>query len=253
MKKILISILIILLLILTYFSLAKGIKFLNIKSINNIKDASDKLGEDFNEANELSNKTYPAELEELEEAIKTLKITKQNYESKKVYNIEENTFGTTTIKKYKVHYLWTILGNYRQNRGIQRLGLDLKSTVTEDVYDLEFTLVGEYTNIIDFLYDIENDEQLNFTIENYKVEPYRLKTTTTTTYVEGENAGEKKTEVTNPYNKFTEATDEVTPSRPTETEGEQGQENNSTNAITTYDPRWVEASFTVEDVGITLD
>ena len=59
MKKILISILIILLLVLVCFSMIKGIGFLKIKSINDIKSSSAKLDNDFNEARELSNKTYP--------------------------------------------------------------------------------------------------------------------------------------------------------------------------------------------------
>lgn len=169
MKKILILALIILLLVLSYFAFAKGIGFLKIKSINDIKTASNKLESDFNEANELSSKTYPSETEALESAIRQLKISKQEYESKNLYNEEEGSLGSIEIKTYKIHYLWTILGNYRKDRGVQSLTLDLKSTETKDVYDLDFTLVGSYTKITDFLYDIENDEELNFEIKDFNI------------------------------------------------------------------------------------
>ena len=169
MKKILISILIILLLVLVCFSMIKGIGFLKIKSINDIKSSSAKLDNDFNEARELSNKTYPSEVEELEDAIKKLKISKQEYENKNINNKEESSLGSVEIKTYKIHYLWTILGNYREDRRIQSLNLDLKTTQAEDVYDLQFTLLGSYTNITDFLYDIENDEELNFEIKDFVI------------------------------------------------------------------------------------
>ena len=155
MKKILISVLIILLLILSYFALAKGIGFLRIKSINDIKNASNNLDSNFKQANELSNKTYPTEVEALESAIKQLKISKREYDNKNLYGEEENYLGAVEIKTYKIHYLWTILGNYSKDRDIQSLSLDLKSTEIRDVYDLEFTLVGSYTRITDFLYDID--------------------------------------------------------------------------------------------------
>ena len=100
MKKILISVLITLLIILTYFTLSKGINLLNIKSIRGIKAKSDELESEFNEANELSNKTYPEEVQGLEEAIKKLKISKQEYENKNVPNKEKLSVGTVEIKTY---------------------------------------------------------------------------------------------------------------------------------------------------------
>lgn len=227
MKKILISVLIILLLVLSYFALAKGIGFLKIKSINDIKNASNKLESDFNEANELSNKTYPTEVEALESAIKQLKISKQEYENKNLYNTDENSLGTIEIKTYKIHYLWTILGNYRKDRGVQSLSLDLKSTENQDVYDLEFTLIGSYTNITDFLYDIENDEELNFEIKDFSISSAINTDQTNNTE---DNATEPEQQ-----NNNTENTQE----------NEQAQAQGDGYSL--------QAKFTVENVGITLD
>lgn len=244
MKKILISILIILLLVLSYFALAKGIKIFRIKNIDSIKVASQKLESDFNEANELSSITYPAEVEQLEEAIKKLKISKQEYESKNIYNSEENSLGAITVKTYKIHYLWTILGNYRKYTGVQSLNLDLKLTELNDVYDLQFTLVGPYTNIIDFLYEIENDEELNFEIQKLEIEQYSVKTTTTVTDVE--EPENNKTETEYPFDDITDITSK------SELKGaDANSEDNKSETI--YDPKWVKTKFTVEDIGITLD
>lgn len=128
MKKILISILIVLLLILSYFLIWHGIKFIKIESINDIKEASSELEENIKEANELDSQTYPNEEEELKKAIENLKTSKQEYESKVKYSTGETNIGALEIKTYKIHYLWTVLGNYRKEDKLKSLNLDLKTT-----------------------------------------------------------------------------------------------------------------------------
>lgn len=235
MKKILISIIIVLLLILSAFALAKGINFLKIRSINDIKTASSKLEGDFNEANELSNKTYPEEVEGLEEAIKKLKISKQQYESKNLYNDEKLSLGTVEVKTYKIHYLWTILGNYRKDRGVQSLNLDLKSTQAQDVYDLEFTLLGSYTSITDFLYDIENDEELNFDIKNFTISSEITNTSNRNSNTQSESQNKVLGNTTNNNN-----------SNDTNN-AENAEKKQKSDGVT------LQARFTVENIGITLD
>ena len=171
MKKIILAILTILLIVLTYIILAKSISIAGFKveSISDIKTASTNLEKDTNRANSLVDETYPNEITSLEEAIKNLKIAKQKFESKSIYNANQTDIGTVHIDTYKIHFLWTKLGNYRKDRGIKSLNLDLKSTQTADVYDLEFTLIGTYSNIIEFLYDIEEDEELDFEPKDFEI------------------------------------------------------------------------------------
>lgn len=238
MKKILISVIIVLLLILSSFALAKGIGFLKIKSINDIKTASSKLDGDFNEANELSNKTYPEEVEGLEEAIKKLKISRQEFENKNLYNNEKVSLGTVEVKTYKIHYLWTILGNYRKDRGVQSLNLDLKSTQAQDVYDLEFTLLGSYTSITDFLYDIENDEELNFDIKNFTISSEITDTSNRNSSTQSENQNKVLGNTTNTNNNNSDNN--------TNNSDDENKKQKSDGMI-------LQARFTVENIGITLD
>lgn len=238
MKKILISVIIVLLLILSSFALAKGIGFLKIKSINDIKTASSKLDGDFNEANELSNKTYPEEVEGLEEAIKKLKISKQEFENKNLYNNEKVSLGTVEVKTYKIHYLWTILGNYRKDRGVQSLNLDLKSTGAQDVYDLEFTLLGSYTSITDFLYDIENDEELNFDIKNFTISSEITDSSNRNSNTQSEDQNKVLGNTTNTNNNNSDNN--------TNNSDDENKKQKSDGMI-------LEARFTVENIGITLD
>ena len=233
MRKILISVIIVILLALCIFSIAKGINFLGIKSIKNIKNTSSNLDDKFNEANDLSNKTYPSEVDGLEDAIKKLKIAKEDYEAKNLENAEEDSVNTVEIKTYKIHYLWTILGNYRKNRGVNTLNLDLKSTKSKDVYDLEFTLLGTYSSITDFIYDIENDEELNFEVSNFSLSS---KTTSSTT---GKNT------TTNGTTNQEENTNTTTSTT------------NNTKTISLFSKKNeginLQGKFTVQGVGITLD
>ena len=235
MKKILILVIIILLLIITCFAIFKGIGFLNIKGFNNIKEANNTLKNDFDKASELSNKTYPAEVDGLEEAIRKLKISKQEYESKSIYNPEDGVSNTVEIKTYKIHYLWTILGNYRKDRGIQSLNLDLKTTSVQDVYDLEFTLLGGYTNITDFIYDIENDEELNFDISNFTISSGIITETNDTQNSNNTNITQENNNSSTTQNNSTNTSQ------------------NSTTVSQSSDGYTINAKFTVNDVGITLD
>lgn len=220
MKKILISILIILTLVLAYISFSKGVNigFLKINSIENIKLAKIDLDQDFNTANHLTNITYPEETEKLETAITNLKTTKQDYQNKSSYNVGDNSIGTVQVKTYTIHYLWTVLGNYRKDRNVKSLNLDLKAGQGQDIYNLEFTLIGNYVGITDFIYDIENDEELNFEIENLRITS---------------QIGKVNNNAENSSNATSNST--------------------SSDATQTSDGKLIQATFTVKNVGITLE
>ena len=227
MKKILITVIILLLILITCFAIFKGIGFAKIKSLNDIKTESNNLNNNIDEANRLANQEYPSKTQELDDAIKQLKLAKQEYENKNPYS-EDVNIGALEVKTYKIHYLWTILGNYKKDEGVNSLNLDLKETSNKDVYDLQFTLVGNYISITDFLYDIEDDEELKFEIKDFKI-------TATDDSIARTNSA-PKSENENTTNKAKSNT-------------------NSTN--TKSDPSQggtiLKATFTVANIGITLD
>lgn len=272
MRKILLAVLTTLLIILTYILLAKGITIGNFKiaSIKDMKSANEDLNSNVNKANQLVDVSYPTETQSLEEAIRNLKIAKQKYETKNLNS--QNPIGTIEVKTYKIHYLWTRLGNYKTSRKLKSLNLDLKTTQAADIYDLQFTVVGEYSDIIGFLTNIENDDELKFEFKNFMMQPYRV--TTTTTITDGDNSTNKVTQKTNPYDTITEivtnnpqkesnasnnsATNNNAFGLNQNTTNNQGNTQNtegstSGSKTTIYDPKWVEATFTVENIGITLD
>lgn len=244
MKKILITILILLLILLTYMSLYKTVSIagFKIESIGDMQKATEELERKQKEANQLVDEEYPSEVESLEDAIKKLKIAKQKYDSKNVNNATGNALGTLEVNTYKIHYLWTRLGNYRKDRGIQSLTLDLKNTSNKDVYDLQFTLIGSYSNIIQFLYDIEDDEELNFEPKNFVL----------TSDIEGTNNSSSKTQTNT---NFGLGTSPIFSTNNTNTNSTNTTNTNlSANKNLKNDGGYtLKATFTVENVGITLD
>ena len=238
MKKILMSALIILLLVLIGFAIFKGIKFAKIKSIEDIKYASYNLDDDVEKAKTLAIQTYPNAKQALETAITELQSKKEEFENKNSYNAEQINIGAIEVKTYKIHYLWTILGNYRKDEGVRSINLDLKTTSNKDVYDLQFTLVGNYISITDFLYDIEDDEELRFQIKDLQItrtDDKIAKTTATTTTNENTN---------------TIANSPVT----TNTTNTTSKKSTSTTTVDNSEGGTIlKATFTVENIGITLD
>lgn len=99
------------------------------------------------------------------------------------------------------------------------------------MYDLQFTLIGNYVSITDFIYDIENDEQLKFEIKNFSILTQANATATTN----------KTNTVTNTTNTTNTTTNTNT------------NKNTTTTTTKSDDGTMLQATFTVENVGITLD
>ena len=227
MKKLLISIIIILLLGFCYVVGTKGIKAgaLKLDSIKDIQTASENLEGKFDESKEISAKTYPTSIDDLDKVVKELKIAKQQYEAKTAGDPNTNTsLGVIQVDKYNIEYLWTIIGNYATKNGV-KLTLDIKSTNTSDVYDLNFKVQGKYVGITDFIYNLEDDDELKFEISDFKISSQNDETKTNTdTNTVAQNNSKKN----NTSNK------------------------NNTNSTNKNDGINLYASFTVENIGINL-
>lgn len=172
MKKILISILNILLMILIYFLIFKNVSIgsWKSKSIDNLKTSNVNLKVKMKEAKNTSKIEYPEAINNLESSIESLKTAKKSYEDINSYTNGDINLGIVQIEKYKIERLWIVLENYAKDENID-LKLDLLTTPTTGVYDLDITLIGSYIKITDFIYDIEKDDTLGFQISNFKLVP----------------------------------------------------------------------------------
>ena len=177
MKKTLIFIIGVILLILICVFAFKGISIgkLSVYSWKAIKEQSLNLDKKIEEANTQINQNYAKSVADIETATSNLKKLKEENEEKERLN---GGLGITQIEKYKIEYLWGIVGGYAKKEGV-KITLDIQETSITDTHNINFSIYGPYTGITNFIYDIENDDELNYRIKDFKIEPSATTTTTT--------------------------------------------------------------------------
>lgn len=175
MRKILILILIVLLLVLGYFAIFRGISIFGIEvlSIFGIQNKNEGLDRELKQVSTLTSVNQPQALSELNENAKQLLIAKEEYNDKVLYSSTESIEAASKTKPYKTEYLWVVLGNHAKKNSINlKYELRQASTGISGQYDIYFTVTGSYVSISEFVASLENDSSLNFKIESFKIVPY---------------------------------------------------------------------------------
>lgn len=170
MKNILMTIISILLTALIIICMVKGItigKF-QILSIPEIKTASLKLDSEIENLNNLKNVTYKKKLGDLESSIKNLTTAKQKYLDLASISTDIEIQQANQEQTYAMEFLWDKVGTYATREGIT-LTWNVVSTGINNKYNLNFTVTGSYIGIINYIYSLENDSELAFRIENFKI------------------------------------------------------------------------------------
>lgn len=174
MRKILFSIIIVLLAIGSYFFLVNGISIGSFKlnGVKEIKQLGATLDNKIYEATELTTVTYNNTNKTLNDRLNDLQSKRKEYENKVAISSPEEITKASTKERHQIQFLWAKIGNYATKNGL-KLTLDFRTSAAgvQGEKDLEFTLEGNYDGIANFLYNIEDDESLNFRIENFKLLP----------------------------------------------------------------------------------
>lgn len=179
MRKYVLLIVLIITCILFFLLVFNGLKIGNKNLIYSYEDVEVVSNEKKQIVSDLKQKNgveFESKKIALNSAVKDYKKQKNIYDTM----VSEGKIKKTEIKNlvnlYDIDFLWAIIGNYATNNEIT-LQLDIskasENTVVSPEYckcDLNFTVTGEYINITNFIYDIENDENLNFEIRNFLME-----------------------------------------------------------------------------------
>lgn len=176
MNKIILGLIIAILTFFTYTSVANGYTFLKVQvpSLSTIQEKNRELTNEIDDLNQTKDQTYPAELAKVSQAGKDLLDKKNDYTS---LVGGENT-DVTEYKKYQIEALWITIGNYATKDGVTlSFSIAQSSSGTPNVSDIIFKGQGEYSPISDFISDIEKDDTLNFSIEDFSLEPQVQKIT----------------------------------------------------------------------------
>lgn len=153
------------LLIGSIFLLENGISSLNIKGFVEIGEKNKLIDTRISNLSDFITINYTNALSELKQTTNDLKEAKKIYENQAALSNSD----TSQQEKFDIEYLWTKLGNYARDENVV-IKIDLVlSEINSNLYCLNFSVTGDYTNTTNFINDIENDSDLGFKIENFKM------------------------------------------------------------------------------------
>ena len=170
MKDILITVISILLTVVIIICMVKGLTVgsFRILSISNIKQESLNLDNEVDELNNLKNVTYKKKIDDLQTATKYLTTAKQKYLDLASVSSDEEIQEANLEQTYAMEFLWNKVGSYATKEGVT-LKWDVSSTGVNNKYTLNFTTTGSYVGVISYIYALENDSDLAFRIEKFKM------------------------------------------------------------------------------------
>lgn len=175
MRKILLIIIIVLLVVLGYASVAKGMQIgeLTISSIMEIDESSKELDKRTEELNSLIDVEYPKRIADLTTANNKMQDSKQRYLDETNLSSDEVLQSALQIESYDIERLWTKVGIHAGEEGVNiKLTLNSSSSGASNTKDLYFTVDGTYIAITNFIYSLEDDDELKFRIYNFELVPY---------------------------------------------------------------------------------
>ena len=183
MRKIVFLLIMVLAIVGCYIVSVEGVKsnLIQIASYDEVKAANKQLDTQISELNRKNTTEYESKRTALTTAVINYKDKKEKYEAlaptvQETEEQEPEETTTSNTKPYDVDFLWTIVGNYATETGISIDFTFVKSTTastsSSDYFtmsDINFTVSGTYNSIIEFIYDIEDDDRLGFEIKNFKM------------------------------------------------------------------------------------
>ncbi len=171
MKKLLILILIALVLALTIFTIINGLEIggFSVWGITKIQDENAALDETVTQATRLASSTFPGKVSEVNASMKQLEQQKTTYQDMVAVSDTGDVQTASQLSNYTLDFLWTEIGTHATSEGVS---IDISLTAGtggQNVYDLNFTAVGSYVGICEFIRDIEDDSDLAFKIEQFSM------------------------------------------------------------------------------------
>jgi len=143
----------------------------------------------------LSLKDITSKKQEVKLAKTNLDLEKTKYDvlesklntEKQEFNTEKNKYeaisdetvniinNLNTKEKYSIEYIWIKLGNYAKLNNLSIVVAEPGNTLNseEKVQDnsiFKIQVSGSYTSVASFIYNIENDDELKFRLDNIKME-----------------------------------------------------------------------------------
>lgn len=172
MKKLLLSVITILIIVLTVVTFLKGISIgnLSILGIMQIQEKNDDLDTKIQQATKLASTDYQKKIDDLEGAVKKLETEKTTYQDMVNVSTDSEVQAANQSYNYDYDFLWVRIGNHAKSEGVSlKMEFVRNSSGVEDMYNLNFTATGTYVGIEEFITHIEDDDRLGFKIEDFRM------------------------------------------------------------------------------------
>ena len=152
----------------TYYLVITGMELsrldFKVLSFNEIKAQGDSLNTKLKKIDTLNST-------EIMTARNNVNTEKANFEAKRdeyakleANASEEEIAEANKKQEYLLDYLWIIIGNYANDNNVK-----FKMTTDDVNLRINFDITGSYISIINFIYDIENDENLKFNLNGIEM------------------------------------------------------------------------------------
>ena len=157
MRKILIAVLLILLIVLAYFTIFQGISLgtFRILSAKEIIELNNNLDNQIDEANRKIKVDLQERQNGVEQAVETLASSNDTYYREANTSTEAEIKKATTEEIYDIEYLWLRVGGHARSEGvnINMVVNQVDTSVAADAQlsNLSFTVIGQYFGIMIFV------------------------------------------------------------------------------------------------------
>lgn len=174
MRKILIGVITLFVVIIAFLFAYKGINtFFTVYSLDEISNKQEDVNNKITEIKS-SQKSLKTILSEISESAETFEKVKSQYDDLVRVASSEDKKEAILGDYYDIEYLWTKLGIYSTENGVD-ISLTISrssfgvSTSEYQMCDFSFEVVGGYRDVAEYIQKLEDDTDLKFTIKNFKM------------------------------------------------------------------------------------
>ena len=196
MRKVLITILSIVILVIMILFIKCGVTIggKKIAGIGELAKMNKDLTSKIDEINASKN-VYSKSLSQIKSDIDELSSAKQKYLDLVNTSTDNQIKQATQSKKYTIEYLWARVGVHATEKGVNvKMDLSDSSLENEEYKNLNFTCSGNYLALTSFISSVENDSNLNFTIDNFEMTNKQCKFTVKDVRIQQDKISDTTTE-----------------------------------------------------------
>ena len=136
----------------------------DVMSYSEIRTQGDELNNNLKTIDTLNKVELPAAKSEVDVEIAKFKKQKEAYEDLESRASVAEIAEANKKQEYLLDYLWIVIGNYANDNNVR-----FKMTPDDPSMRIDFDITGSYVSIINFIYDLENDRNLNFHLNGIKM------------------------------------------------------------------------------------